>query len=166
MDKSVYVENNLKSLAMQGLLNLDMHPLWKHFPKWQDAVNTQNSSVEDNSDPDSSGGSDAEREENDNTRVIRTEEEARRAVERGDLRFDHEVSSDALDGHPESIDRVVPTLRLLEIIRTTGINENENVAAEEFDAVMKYAMNSIRSIVQKDVNSRKRCRTTHRGDAR
>ena len=93
-------------------------------------MNTQNSSVEDNSDPDSSGGSDAEREENDNARVIRTEEEARRAVERGDLRFDHEVSSDALDGHPESIDRVVPTLRLLEIIRTTGIKENEKVAAE------------------------------------
>ena len=112
--KAFSKENNLEDLEMQGLLKLDMHPLWKHFPNWRDTETTHTSSEEDDSDPDSHEDPDAESEESDGDLVIRADEEARKDIARGDLCFDYALSPEAaVDGRPETIQWVVPLLHKL-----------------------------------------------------
>ena len=149
--KAFSKENNLKGLEMQGLLKLDMHPLWKHFPQWRATVTTHPSSREDDSDPDSHEDPDAESEENDGGPVSRTEEQAREDIARGDLCFD-QTSPDAVDGSPENIRRVVPLVRMLQRIR----DHDESVSEEEHQVVMQCAMNTVQSSVLKDYVCRRR----------
>ena len=55
--------------------------------------------------------------------MIRTEEQAREDIARGDACFNHQLSLEALDGRPESIAQVVSILRLPDKIRATDIKE-------------------------------------------
>ena len=144
-------ENNQIGLRIQGLLNLDMYPLWKNFP--QRIGGSARAQVDTSSIPATPARSPSE--------ASSVESRAKSAEERirsGDLSSDFELSSRPVTGSPGSIRRVLPTMRLVDKMRSIGLARYDDVTEDEFEVIMACLENTLRSTCQKDYVARARGR--------
>jgi len=140
-------ENNLKGLEIQGLLNLDRHALWRNFPDWRGQLATTSASSSQSADSTNTPMSTSTNNSNVTSRV-----------RHGAHIFDDSVDAKPIDGSKDEVGRLVPFLEKLEQVQQFCYGNNDIMPEQEFKALIECAKNSMRRIVLKDYQVRKRGR--------